>query len=507
MYDFADTTAGSVTGRTSASIQTIFNNTNLDESLTDNDGEFRTLAVSGRSNTTNRINIIGVTGMDGVYEEEGANVEPRNPLVKFRIRDETNEGFAERLTKLNALLRGSKKELEFADEDVTYYATVSALELPEEDSNDLIGTMTFLCSDPYKYGLEQTKILSDISTVENKGTAEADPIFELTATKKTTFAMVSNGNDEYNLIGEPAEVDEVVVNEKDIILVERGDTISQWTSTGAKIDGNTARVQGIFGVDGTGIIATDYGATAPAWHGPAVMKEIIPTQDFEVEMRLRAKTTDDKQVYRIEFYLFDENMNVLGKMAIVDNSANQTKIAAEGRYGDFLGTAINYPLYSKNYLKMEKHFHGMIRMRRRGQKFEFYVARTTRGGGETGKHWDQLTKTFIDAENEYQGKLKYVQIHMGKYGDKPGVSLPRINNIKVSKYNTYTEDQTPYILDVGDKVLFDHKNDDILINGEARNDLKNFGGSFFKLSKGYNNLIVTPENSFTSDIKFRDKYL
>jgi len=59
-------------------------------------------------------------------------------------------------------------------------ATVSSVEMPDEESNDLIGNIFFYCSDPYKYGPElEATFPSDAVTVTNNGTAPAKPIFEL----------------------------------------------------------------------------------------------------------------------------------------------------------------------------------------------------------------------------------------------------------------------------------------------------------------------------------------
>lgn len=356
--------------------------------------------------------------------------------------------------------------------------------------------------DPYLYGPEETLKLEDISIVENKGTAEADPIFELTAKKKTTFAMVSNGDDEdaeYNLIGVPADVDEEVVNEKELLFTERGDTIDDWTESGAQVDGGT--VDGRLSTDNDGITVPDYG-NGDKWHGPALIKEISPIKDFEVEMMLRARTKKPNETYRIEFYLFDENMNPLGKMAILDKKTGDFNVAAEGRFGGDVGYA-NYPINRSNYEHRWEKYYGMLRMRRRGDKFEFYTARIT----SDNKHIRRLENTYIDIDKEYSGKLKYVQIHIGKYGESRSASAPKIQHIKVSSFADVAVDQTPYILDEGDVVIFDHKDEDILINGEPRNDLKNFGGSFFTLEKGENQIIITPEDSFDSKVTYRDKYL
>ncbi|MBW8350784.1 phage tail family protein [Bacillus sp. IITD106] len=155
MYGFVDAVAGSGTGSTSMSIQTIFNGINLDESLTDSNGSFITLTVSGRSVIKHRINTIPVPGRDGLIED-GYTMDAREITVKYKIADKTNEGFRKRYDRLNALLVGQRKILEFTDEDAIFYATMLENDVPEEDSNELVGRITFLCSDPYKYGPERT---------------------------------------------------------------------------------------------------------------------------------------------------------------------------------------------------------------------------------------------------------------------------------------------------------------------------------------------------------------
>lgn len=515
IYKFRDTTVQPVASPTGMSIQTIFNHTNLDEALTDNNTTFRTLTVEGRSSTVKRLTTLQVTGMDGVHEEQNPTIEPRTPVVKFLLESNTNESFRTSVDTLNHMLSGSKAELRFTDEEYLYYATAIELNIPEEESNSIVGTITFQASNPFKYGPENTFTVQDVAVIENEGTVKADPVVELTATEKATYAMISLGelgiqdNVHYNMIGRPAEVDEQVIDERVLRLTERGETLQNWTTAGTEIDSNRAVAQGQLGTDGTGIVVLTYGSTPPnaTWYGPALLQEITPIEDFEIEMRLRAKSSDPSVVYRVEFYLFDENMKSLGKMAIWQNTTRANEYTAEGRVGPFVGTFKNYMISSRNYRFAKGHFHGIIRMRREGQRFEFYVARTMHGEGETGRHYDSLTKAFWDGNNDYQGKLKYVQIHIGTHAKGSKVTLPRINSFKVTELVKGTEDQTPYIVYPGDVVTFDHINDDILINGEANNDLKNFGGSFFKLNPGFNNLVVTPEQTYDGVVRYRDKKL
>jgi|SRR5690625_525872 len=456
--------------------------------------------------------LITVPGMSGAHLSHSKR-QVREITVPVFLRDE-DFGDLQKIKEDLAewLIHDVAKELKFKDEpDRTYYAFVDG----GLDLDEMVkwgeGVITFICPDPYKYGPEESKDVEDNDIIENKGTADADPIIELTTKKKSTFALISLGADEdseYNLIGTPTEVDEEVVDNEHPVFVEYGETLENWNEPGSHFD--NGKVTGDqLGFDGTGIHPLSYGDPGDweKWYGPAKMQEINPIQDFEVEMRLRVNTTKPNELYRIEFYLYDESMNEIGKMAIRDFSLTVQRYAAEGRVGEFKGAGKNYLISQQNYLRESSHFHGLVRMRRIGNEFEFYVARLKTGDDENGKHHDILKVPFLDINNEYQGRLKYVQINISRHAQGSRASVPRINSIRVKEFLKYTVDQTPNIVYPGDVITFDHKVDDILINGEPRNDLKNFGGSFFTLKKGLNNLIVTPSDSFDTRVTYRDKYL
>lgn len=162
MYGFIDTNESSTS--TYLSLMTSFNGFILDEELTDDGGFFRTLTVSGRGLVNRNIATNDYHGHGSV--ERSAFLEERLIDVKFQMKDKTNTGFRERFNKLNKLLLGSKKELQFTDEDALFYSTLISYDNPEENTNDLIGVMTFVCSDPFKYSLERT-ITVDTETTEN----------------------------------------------------------------------------------------------------------------------------------------------------------------------------------------------------------------------------------------------------------------------------------------------------------------------------------------------------
>jgi len=182
MYNFVDTTE--VAPSTSMSIQTIFGNNNLDKLLTDESGSFKTLTVSGRAEQVNRFNTVTIGGRDGVYEEDDKKLDPREITVKFKLKDDTNEGFRERADRLKGLLYRQKERLTFPDEEYIYYATLSSLEMEEEETNDVVGFIHFFCSDPYKYSPETRIELN--GNIEIESPAGVIPIFNIEFTENTS---------------------------------------------------------------------------------------------------------------------------------------------------------------------------------------------------------------------------------------------------------------------------------------------------------------------------------
>lgn len=483
------------------SLKTIFNGVVLDDALTDEDGSFTTLSASGRGLADVDVSTIDLLNYDGGHHYK-SSLRPRVITVRYKISARSSERFRDIYNKLNDLLSEEEKAISFTDENAYFIGTYNAREEVTETSNVVVSSFSFICADPYKYYDEKVRQFpSDYSRVYNEGTAEASPIFELTAKQKTTFAMISNQDNEYMMIGQPADVDEQVVDTRTLLFEENGSTLGQWSTSPTEVDGGVST--GALSTDGAGITvpSANYGS-GNRWHGPSMIREIDSTQDFEIDMRLQAQTNTPSATYRIEFYLYDEGMNVLGKMAVLDSSQNMQRVTGEGRVGPYISRFENYVISSRNYQYNWDYFFGMCRLRRVGNKFEFYLSRV---GNNDQHHVFSLKETFRDANNEFMGKLKYVQIHIGKYGDSSSAFGPKIFSIKGYALEQANVDQTPYIAYPGDLITFDHDNDEILINGEDATSLKQFGGSYFKLRKGANDIIVLPEESFETKVKFKER--
>src|SRR5699024_1027964 len=137
----------------------------------------------------------------------------------------------------------------------------------------------FLVLDGYGYGQEKTlHFPSDLVAIENNGTAPADPIFELTATKKATFAMIGNQEDEYNMLGQPADDDVQEVDTRTSVLYENGSTLNEWTHTQdldmLNNDTNIDSLDGQMGTDGSGIRVNKNATPREKQRGPAIYYEL-----------------------------------------------------------------------------------------------------------------------------------------------------------------------------------------------------------------------------------------
>lgn len=362
--------------------------------------------------------------------------------------------------------------------------------------------------DPFVYGPEQTlSFPSDHVAITNAGTAEADPIFELEVLAPITFAMIQNQDDEYMLIGKPSDDDVIAVDTKISKLYENASTIGGWTP--ATIDMVDSQfidsINGVMGSDGGGIRPSSYGTPGDLQRGAAVYKELPNAiQDFEIESTFDIISNREEDNFRMGIYFHDENMNNLGHLGIKDNSRAQKRRVGLGRAGHYRGSgvangnAIGDDSWINNNARDTTLYY--LRVKREGQRYSFYI-----GEWLNFRHTNVWEGVYNDVNHDFHGKLKYITLFIGSWQDRAIPSRLRMNSVEVFELTQATVDQTPYFAYPGDIITFDHKNDEILLNGEDATRLKDFGASYFKLKKGQNELIVQPNDSFNASASYRNK--
>src|SRR5699024_3293195 len=378
-------------------------------------------------------NLITIPGMDGSY----LSTTEKQPLLirqPIYFKTENDQHSLDLKDELAVWLQTEEPApLELDDEPGRiYYAVVqNTLEDFAYIANYRRGTIEFLVLDGYGYGQEKTlHFPSDLVAIENKGTAPADPIFELTATKKSTFAMIGNQDDEYIMLGQPADDDVQEVDTRTSVLYENGSTLSEWTHTEntdmVNDDSNIDSMDGEMGTDNAGIRADSYGTARNRQRGPAIFRELDePIQDFEMETTFDILSNREIENFRMMIYFNDENMNPIGQFGIKDNTKNYKRrrpIAQVGEHNQ--NVIIGDSSWTNDNARNTTLFY--FRMKREGKRFTFYV-----GEWQGQRHINVWEESFNDINNEFQGRLKYVTLFIGSYQDRVTPSRLRINSVEL----------------------------------------------------------------------------
>jgi predicted phage tail component-like protein len=445
--------------------------------------------------------LLYVAGMPGAYiESSETGVLYITQPVGFVVEDDVDA-----LNKVDELaswlLTSEPVPLTFSDEpNRTYYAKIDGtIEEFRKFVNQRRGTITFICPDPYKYGPElEATFPSDVTNVTVNGTAPTKPVFELEVLAPITFAMIQNQLGEYMMIGRTVNVeDSEPFSKYELVFNANGSNLTGWT-TGTTVDGGV--VDGTMGTTGTRFEASSYGA-GTRWHGPAI-KHSLPEvlTDFRMNAFVSLFNAQPDRVGRVEIYLLDANNYEVGKIAMKDIESFQALAwgsARAGEAGSGQSLIDEYGDTPGNW----NDFSGIMRLEREGNIWRAYFAIVD---AATGKHHTRRSVEWIDTENKYNRTVAQVQIHMAQFGSKPTV-VGGVNYINIFKINPPSEG-VPYIADVGDIITFDHKDKLILINGEPRKDLKQFGATYFDLQPDDNQLVTMPSDSFNVKATYREAY-
>lgn len=466
----------------------------------------RIIEIRGRGIINREVDAVSIPGMDG--EHFSSVSTPSKYLeIDVEIRANNAETLRTKVDELNAILATEQPvPIVFPDEpDMTYYGTPEGSDEISEyvHLSKHQGTIYIRRSDPFKYGPELTvDFPSDSIIVENPGTAEADPIFELTAREPTTFAMVSNG-EEYMMVGIPIDADTEPFVREEISLHDTLSSTTGWTS-GTQVDDGA--ITGTMISDGGNFIASDFGSppAGTKWYGPALRTSLSePLQDFRAEILLR-HFNSSKSVGRVALYLLNVNSEIIGRIHLVDawQSINRNRVSSYVRSGDGshrkqLHSIIETTAEATG--ELWNNFDGMLRMERVGNRWTAYVAKIR----EDGTHHARETKRYTDTAGYYTDEVAQIQLHIGIFGGYEPSDMA-IKDLKVWKINDPDDHQVPYIVDQGDSIIFDHATRDCYINGEPAQP--DFGGDFFKLYRGHNSLTVHPDGIFDTTVRFRPRY-
>lgn len=122
---------------------------------------YRTLYVKGREAFDVEISNNEVSSRDGAFYNR-RRISPRVLTVGFQLLSASPEDFRAAYNRLFTKLYEEQAAVIFHDEEDYYYTgTVQTVPQPKAGQVNIVGEIEILCSDPYKYAVSETSVLSE----------------------------------------------------------------------------------------------------------------------------------------------------------------------------------------------------------------------------------------------------------------------------------------------------------------------------------------------------------
>ena len=422
----------------------------------------------------------------------------------------TTEGVQVAVRRLaGLLLRPDPRRLTFSDEpDVEYRALFDGRTDLERLAVARTGTLRFVCPDPHIYAdvERSTTLVEGNNTLANNGSSAAHPRYSFAASGDVNMVRLENvSTGAYIAVGEPPPVGVTTGGGWQTVWDDTCSSVTGWT-VGTSSDGGV--VSGTMATNGTEFVASAYGTDGAAWRGPNLRRAIaVPFADFEVRTWVRM-TAALLERGRVEVYLLDASAQIIGKIAMVDGTADNF-FRAEARMGSHGHASSRFFV---NYQPTPRHLWrnynlGELTIRRVGNRWSasFGIQNPT-----TGVWHSRLNVERVDTSGAWAANLAFVEVHMGAHSTHAPLPHCRIDRVTVSQFVTPNAIQQPRLLRAGDMLEIDSHTSAIRINGYPAMANLQIGSQFFPIAPGDSlvDLTVVPAGSLSARTAFvRDRWL
>ncbi|HEF5710510.1 TPA: phage tail family protein [Bacillus cereus] len=409
------------------------------------------------------------------------------------------------------LITEQPAELIFDIENERTYLAVVDEEFNIDEFVDIgKGVLKFICPMPYKLGPTRTvEFQADeselVANIQNKGSVESNPIIEIEVTKPSTFLDVWNG-DNYFRIGWPLRMDQVPVERNQRVMWDEMSTTVGWTNVPNSEDMIGG---GAFRVDaGSRLVPVYLGETnIKGWHGCIAKKNIPqgPLQDFIMQAYVGVRSSHPDQMGRVEIGLLDENSDYVARISMNDvhwQAEQNTGFAKLGnkKKPDGERVLINEP---GDHPTTWNQYRGRLWLARTGNRWEAYISKFL---WNTEKDDSERFVVWEDEKNVNMDKVAQVQISISQFSDNMFCTDMSIDDLKIWKVNMNTQDNPPYIFDVGDKVVIDTERSLVSINGKKAINLKDIFSDYPVINQGSNKLEIMPSDVGIAKVTYRERY-
>ncbi|MCB5900267.1 distal tail protein Dit [Bacillus cereus] len=409
------------------------------------------------------------------------------------------------------LITEQPAELIFDIENERTYLAVVDEEFNIDEFVDIgKGVLKFICPMPYKLGPTRTvEFQADerelVANIQNKGSVESNPIIEIEVTKPSTFLDVWNG-DNYFRIGWPLRMDQVPVERNQRVMWDEMSTTVGWTNVPNAEDMVGG---GAFKVDaGSRLVPVYLGETnIKGWHGCIAKKNIPqgPLQDFIMQAYVGVRSSHPDQMGRVEIGLLDENSDYVARISMNDVHWQAEQNTGFAKLGNKKKPVSERVLINEpgDHPTTWNQYRGRLWLARTGNRWEAYISKFL---WNTEKDDSERFVVWEDENNVNMDKVAQVQISISQFSDNMFCTDMSIDDLKIWKVNMNTQDNPPYIFDVGDKVVIDTERSLVSINGKKAINLKDIFSDYPVVSKGSNKLEIMPPDVGIAKVTYRERY-
>ncbi|OPA22809.1 phage tail protein [Bacillus cereus] len=396
------------------------------------------------------------------------------------------------------------------ENDRTYLAVVDEEFNIDEFVDIGKGVLKFICPMPFKLGPTRTvEFQADerglVANIQNKGSVESNPIIEIEVTKPSTFLDVWNG-DNYFRIGWPLRMDQVPVERNQRVMWDEMSTTVGWTDVPNAEDMVGG---GAFKVDaGSRLVPVYLGETnIKGWHGCIAKKNIPqgPLQDFIMQAYVGVRSSHPDQMGRVEIGLLDENSDYVARISMNDVHWQAEQNTGFAKLGNKKKPVSERVLINEpgDHPTTWNQYRGRLWLARTGNRWEAYISKFL---WNTEKDDSERFVVWEDENNVNMDKVAQVQISISQFSDNMFCTDMSIDDLKIWKVNMHTQDNPPYIFDVGDKVVIDTERSLVSINGKKAINLKDIFSDYPVVSKGSNKLEIMPSDVGIAKVTYRERY-
>ncbi|PEX05789.1 phage tail protein [Bacillus cereus] len=491
----------------------VFNGIDLEKYFEENydQGFLMVNDIRGRGILSEEINELTVPHRPGSYFLDKRT--PKRVLeVDFSLKGVSLFELRKRIDELNGLLNTDEPvKITFTDEpDFVYYGIKESVEENLEKSNIHQATITIICSNPFKLGPTrtvefQTNERGLAANVQNKGSVESNPIIEIEVMKPSTFLDVWNG-DNYFRIGWPLRMDQVPVERNQRVMWDEMSTTIGWTDVPNAEDMVGG---GAFKVDaGSRLVPVYLGETnIKGWHGCIAKKNIPqgPLQDFIMQAYVGVRSSHPDQMGRVEIGLLDENSDYVARISMNDVHWQAEQNTGFAKLGNKKKPVSERVLINESgdHPTTWNQYRGRLWLARTGNRWEAYISKFL---WNTEKDDSERFVVWEDENNVNMDKVAQVQISISQFSDNMFCTDMSIDDLKIWKVNMNTQDNPPYIFDVGDKVVIDTERSLVSINGKKAINLKDIFSDYPVINKGSNKLEIMPSDVGIAKVTYRERY-